>query len=147
VKVWNVSTGELLYTLNEETVIDNITFSLDSQFLLSSVLTIVSGFPIVTHVRVWQISTGMLRFDFSLSVDRTSRNRSLSTDGMTYFASGEVAGASFFYVGSSETFDLAFPPNVSPLVIYDARENLFSPQGKLFAIATSEGIFIWNSSY
>ncbi|MCG5057272.1 MAG: S-layer homology domain-containing protein [Limnoraphis sp. WC205] len=147
VKVWNVSTGELLYTLNEETVIDNITFSLDSQFLLSSVLTIVSGFPIVTHVRVWQISTGMLRFDFSLSVDRTSRNRSLSTDGMTYFASGEVAGASFFYVGSRETFDLAFPPNVSPLVIYDARENLFSPQGKLFAIATSEGILIWNSSY
>ncbi|MEB3280943.1 MAG: S-layer homology domain-containing protein [Lyngbya sp.] len=147
VKVWKVSTGELLYTLNEETVIDNIAFSLDSQFLLSSVLSFVGGFPIDTNVRVWEMSTGLLRFNFGLPVDRTSRNRSLSGDGTTYFASGEVAGASFFKVGNNETFNLVFPPNVSPMAIYNAKQNLFSPQGNLFAMATSEGVFIWNSSY
>ncbi|WP_413161413.1 S-layer homology domain-containing protein [Capilliphycus salinus ALCB114379] len=147
VKVWKVGTAELLYTLNEETVIDDITFSLDSQFLLSAVISFVDGFPIDTYVRVWEMSTGMLQFNFDLSVDRTSRNRSLSRDGTTYFASGEVAGASFFNVGNNNTFNFTFPPNVSPLSIYNAKQNLFSPQGRLFSIATSEGVFIWNSSY
>ncbi|ERT05234.1 hypothetical protein M595_4801 [Lyngbya aestuarii BL J] len=147
VKVWNVSTGELLYTWKEETSIDDITFSIDSQFLLSAVLGFVGGFPISTNVRVWDMSTGMLRFNVDLPVDRTSENRTLSGDGRTYYASGTVAGANFFYVGNNDTFELVFPPNVSPMTIYSAKQNLFSPQGNLFAMATSEGALIWNSSY
>ncbi|MDY7021611.1 MAG: S-layer homology domain-containing protein [Cyanobacteriota bacterium] len=145
-KIWNVNTGELLYTLNEEKAIDNITFSLDSDFLLSAVLDFAGSFPIATNVRVWQMSTGKLRFDFSLPVDRTSENRTLSGDGRTYFASGTVEGANFFNVGNDQKFGLVFPPNISPMSIYGAKQNLFSPQGTQFAMATSEGIFIWRSS-
>ncbi len=147
VKVWNISTGELLYTLNEEKTVDNITFSIDSQFLLSVVLDFTGGFPISTNVRVWDMSTAMLRFNFDLPVDRTSENRTLSGDGRTYYGSGPFVGANFFYVGNNDTFDLVFPPNISPLTIYNAKQSLFSPQGNLFAMATSEGVFIWNSSY
>ncbi len=147
VVVWQVNTGKLLYTLDEETVIDSITFSLDSKFLLTAVLTEVGGFALFTSVRVWDMSTGMLRFNFDLSVDRTTSSRSFSTDGMTYFASGPVAGAKFFYVGNNQTYDFNFPPNISPMAIYEARQSVFSPQGNWLAIATFEGILIWSSSF
>ena len=147
VKVWNVSTGELLYTLKEETPVNDIAFSTDSQFLLSAVFGNIYEYPFLTVVRVWDMSTGMLRFSFNLPVDRTCRNRTLSGDGRTYYGSSPVVGANFFDVGSNKTFNFDFPPNVSPMAIYNAKQNLFSPQGNLFAMATSEGVLIWNSSY
>jgi WD40 repeat protein len=147
VKVWNVSTGELLYTWKEETPIDDIAFSIDSQFLLSAVFGNIYESPFLTVVRVWDMSTGMLRFSVDLPVDRTVVNRTLSGDGTTYYGSSPVVGANFFYVGTNQTFDFDFPDNISPMAIYSAKQNLFSPQGNLFAMATSEGALIWNSSY
>jgi len=148
VKVWNVSTGELLHTLNnEEASVYDIAFTIDSKFLLSAVFGLIYDLPFLTLVRVWDMSTGLLRFSPSLPVDRTNGNRTLSGDGTTYYASGPVAGANFFYVGNNQTFDFDFPENVSPMAIYDAKQNLFSPQGNLLAMATYEGVLIWNSSY
>ncbi len=140
--VWNIATGEQIYTINEESVISDITFSPDSKILLSSVPIFVQSWPTSNEVRVWDLSTGKLHSRFNLTIDRTSGYRILSPDGNTMFAAGEVEGANFFEILTGTSFSLEFPPNSSGIV-YRSRQILFSPNGGLLGAVTPETILIW----